>query len=130
VQLSLRKPESVAAITKFEKDEALKKKRDASTELALISGPAMVKLAAKNGNVEKLTMKEIYSILLASYGLIVDDKKYKWPALVLILRSKIDESPANVAVSPVAAPNALPDPAATAASTEAAVADSSSSIVK
>jgi hypothetical protein len=58
----------------------------------------MVKLAAKNGNVEKLTMKEIYSILLACYGLVVDDKKYKKPTLVLILRSKIDESPANVVV--------------------------------
>jgi hypothetical protein len=84
--------QSVAAITKFAKDEALKKKRDASTELALLSGPAMLKLAAKNGNVETHTMKEIYSILLTCYRLNVDNKNYKKPALVLILRSKIDEA--------------------------------------
>jgi hypothetical protein len=63
----------------------LPKKQDYTTALVLLSVNAREKLAEKDGDVSKITKKEICAILLAFHGTAVDESKHLKPALVQML---------------------------------------------
>jgi hypothetical protein len=53
-----------------------------------MSGDARTKLAAKNGDVSKITKKEISAMLLAYYGILVDESKYSKPVMIKMLSER------------------------------------------
>jgi hypothetical protein len=94
---------SIADIETTEKAAALKKKNDSTRELINLSGDARTKLAAKKGDVSKITKKEISAMMLAFYGTSVDESKHLKPPMIKMLSDKIQQNPENIVVSPVAA---------------------------
>jgi hypothetical protein len=97
---------SIAGIETIERAATLKKKKKKDSTRALIqmSGDASTKLAAKNGDVSKITKKEISAMLLAYYGISVDDEsKYSKPVMIQMLSEKIQYNPESIVVTPVAA---------------------------
>jgi hypothetical protein len=107
---------SIADIEANEKAAALKRKNDSTRKLIQLSGDARTKLVAKNGDVSKITKKEISAMLLAFYGTSVDESKHSKPVMIQMLSEKIQKSPENIVVSPVAAaPGAARAPVAAAA---------------
>jgi hypothetical protein len=84
-------------------------KSNETAALITLSGDAKEKLAKKGGDVSKITKREMCSILLSCYGVLVKESTHAKPALMEMLVAKIAEMPGNVLVSPVAAaPNASP----------------------
>jgi hypothetical protein len=95
---------SIAGIETIERAATLKKKKKDSTRaLIQMSGDARTKLAAKNGDESKITMKVISAMLLAYYGISVDESKYSKPVMIQMLSEKIQHNPESIVVPPVAA---------------------------
>ena len=94
---------SIADIQAQDKAATLKKKDADTHALLLLAANAREKLSVKNGDVSKMTKKEICSILLACYGALFEESKYAKPVLVQMLSEKIEKNPEMVVVSPVAA---------------------------
>jgi hypothetical protein len=94
---------SIADIQAHDKAATLQKKASDASALVLLAADAREKLTAKNGDVSKITKKEICAILLAYYGTVVEETKHLKHVLVQMLSKLIDESPENIVVSPVAA---------------------------
>jgi hypothetical protein len=96
---------SIAGIETIERAATLKKKKKKDITHALIqmSGDARTKLAAKNGDVSKITKKEISAMLLAYYGISVGESKYSKPVMIQMLSEKIQHNPESIVVPPVAA---------------------------
>jgi hypothetical protein len=99
---------SIAGIETIERAATLKKKKkkkkkDSTRALIQMSGDARTKLAAKNGDVSKITKKEISAMLLPYYGISVDESKYSKPVMIQMLSEKIQHNPESILVPPVAA---------------------------
>jgi hypothetical protein len=105
---------SIAQIHLQDQAVTVTKKAAATQELLMLVAAAKLKLGANNGDVNKITKKEICALLLGCYGITALESKHLKPALCIMLSEKIAVNPGNIAVSPVAAaPNA--DPAGVAA---------------
>jgi hypothetical protein len=70
----------------------------------MLAGPANSKLAAKNGDLTKITKREICAILLVHYGTSVEEGKHAKRALINMLSAKVKVSPENIVI-PAAAPS-------------------------
>jgi hypothetical protein len=90
--------QSIMDIQALDKATTLQKRKDDTTALVLLSVNAREKLAEKDGDVSKITKKEICAILLAFHGTMVDESKHLKPALVQMLTEKMEETPENVVV--------------------------------
>jgi hypothetical protein len=102
--------QSFAYISEHERGEAMRKKEGTKHELLNLAPLAKDNLAKKNGDVSKITKKQICSLLLACYGIELDEQKHPKPSLVEKLSKEIAERPKAVA--------ALIPSAATAANSE------------
>ena len=89
-----------------------KKPKELRDLLVMLAGPANSKLAAKNGDLTKITKREICAILLVYYGTSVEEGKYAKQALVDMLSAKIEAGPENIVI-----------PAATAAAAAAPISE-------
>jgi hypothetical protein len=69
----------------------------------VLSENARTKLASKQGDLSKLTKKDISAIFLAFYQMNAEESKYARPNLIQILVENIAESPENIIVAPVSA---------------------------
>jgi hypothetical protein len=94
---------SIAGIETIERAATLKKKKDSTRALIQMYGDARTKLAAKNGDVSTITKKAISAMLLAYYGMSVDESKYSKPVMIQMLSEKIQHNPESIVVPPVAA---------------------------
>jgi hypothetical protein len=90
---------STAQIDNAIKREAEEKKGREEKDLVLLSAAsAKEKLAAKNGDVKKLTVKEITALLFVCYSIHAPAKVLK-PGLVELLLGKIAVNPGVLALS-------------------------------
>jgi hypothetical protein len=79
-------------------------------DLIMLAGPANVKLAAKKGDLTKITKKEICAILLVYYGRRVEEGKHSKQTMIDILSAEIEASPENLEIQRAAAAPAAPAP--------------------
>ena len=90
----------IATIQEVDKLATRMKKISATTELLLLATDAKKNLAEKNGDVSKITKKEICSLMLSCYAKYADEAKYSKPALIEMLAELIRKSPESVVPDP------------------------------
>jgi hypothetical protein len=95
--------QSIAEIKAGDKAATEEKKSKELRDLVMLAGPANSKLAAKNGDLMKITKREICAILLVYYGTSVEEGKYAKQALVDMLSAKIEAGPENIVIPAAAA---------------------------
>ena len=105
--------QSIAEIKTGDKAAAEEKKSKELRDLVMLAGPANSKLAAKNGDLTKITKREICAILLVYYGTRVEEGKHAKQALIDMLSAKIEASPENIVIPAAAAAAAAPSRAET-----------------
>jgi hypothetical protein len=103
---------SIAEIKAGDKAATEEKKSKELRDLVMLARRANSKLAAKNGDLMKITKREICAILLVYYGTNVEEGKYAKQALVDMLSAKIEAGPENIVI-----------PAATAAAAAALISE-------
>jgi hypothetical protein len=106
--------ESLAIIEAATKDAKENKKKTTEDALRALAPDAKVKLAEKNGEIEKLTKKHICSLLLVEYGTLVDESKHLKPKLVDMLMAKMAEARSKAAQTESQATAVVATPAAAA----------------
>ena len=80
--------------------EANKKKKSEMSELIVNAPAAKAKLAAKCGDINKITKNDIFSLLLACFGEVVWESTSK-PALVQLFSANFRKIPEAVHIPPV-----------------------------
>ena len=98
--------QSIAEIKAGDKAATEEKKSNELRDLVMLAGPANSKLAAKNGDLMKITKREICAILLVYYGTSFEEGKHTKQVLVDMLSAKIEASPENIVIPAAAATSA------------------------
>jgi hypothetical protein len=96
---------SLAEMRRFDKDQADKKRDEEQQEIRDRYPAAKQKLAEKNGDVSKITKKEILAILLVDHGLFLREGKHSKQDLVEKLVAKMGSSDETGSTATAAAEN-------------------------